>query len=111
MQGHPHSKRFTAKCEPLVTTWQEFTEDVHYRFEISDNSVVQKFQDFCENMIESPAAMPYKKIYSRDPSFSLPEFVDEVQEVIRPVLEAYFKVTMYKLSKVYGQIYTILNIR
>ncbi|PHT81776.1 hypothetical protein T459_14791 [Capsicum annuum] len=27
-------------------------------------------------------------------SFSLPEFVDEVQEVIRPVLEAYFKVSL-----------------
>ncbi|KAF3678229.1 putative vesicle-associated protein 2-2-like, partial [Capsicum annuum] len=91
MQRHPLSKRFTAMCEPLITTWQEFTEDVHYRLETSDNSVVQKFQDFREKMIESPAAMRYKEIYSRDPSFSLPEFVDEVQEVIRPVLEAYFK--------------------
>lgn len=39
--------------------------------------------------------------------FSLPEFVAEVQEVIRPVLEAFFKVSMHKFIKAYRHIYTI----
>ncbi|XP_070021813.1 mitochondrial import inner membrane translocase subunit TIM44-2-like isoform X1 [Nicotiana sylvestris] len=49
-------------------------------------------KNMCANMDgESSAAMSIKEIYSRDPSFSLPVFVDEVQEVIRPVLNAFFK--------------------
>ncbi|PHT72457.1 hypothetical protein T459_23242 [Capsicum annuum] len=36
----------------------------------------------------------WKKHVKARTSFSFPEFIDEVQEVIRPVLEAYFKVNV-----------------
>ncbi|XP_016483375.1 mitochondrial import inner membrane translocase subunit TIM44-2-like [Nicotiana tabacum] len=84
MQGHPLSKSFTLILNII--------EDIRERIETSDNPVVHKLQDMCANMDgESSAAMSIKEIYSRDPSFSLPVFVDEVQEMIRPVLNAFFK--------------------
>ncbi|XP_074362276.1 uncharacterized protein LOC141702520 isoform X3 [Apium graveolens] len=40
---------------------------------------------------ETAAGISVKEIRRRDPSFSLPEFRDEVQEVVRPILNAYYK--------------------
>ncbi|KAL8116826.1 hypothetical protein AgCh_023120 [Apium graveolens] len=40
---------------------------------------------------ETAAGISVKEIGGRDPSFSLPEFRDEVQEVVRPILNAYYK--------------------
>ncbi|XP_016510879.2 mitochondrial import inner membrane translocase subunit TIM44-2 isoform X1 [Nicotiana tabacum] len=100
MQGHPLFKRFTGMSEPVVTRSQEIAEDIRERWETSDHPVVHKIQDLNETVRgESPAAMSFKEIRRRDPLFSLPEFVAEVQEVIRPVLEAFFKGDTEALKK------------
>ncbi|KAL2231731.1 UNVERIFIED_CONTAM: Mitochondrial import inner membrane translocase subunit TIM44-2 [Sesamum indicum] len=77
--------------------WEAFkikiAEDMRERWETSDHPVVHKIQDISETVLgESDAAMSFKEIRRRDPTFSLPEFVAEVQEVVKPVLNAYFKI-------------------
>lgn len=100
MQGHPVFKRISGLSEPVVTKGQELAEDVRERWETSDNPVVHKIQDLNESVFgETAAAMSFKEIRRRDPSFSLPDFVSEVQEVIRPVLNAYIKGDAETLKK------------
>ncbi|KAM7527301.1 hypothetical protein LguiB_030711 [Lonicera macranthoides] len=100
MQGHPVFKRVSGLSEPVVTKGQEFAEDVRERWETSDHPVVHKIQDINESVFgETAAAMSFKEIRRRDPSFSLPDFVSEVQEVIKPVLSAYYKGDTEKLKK------------
>ncbi|CAN4108660.1 unnamed protein product [Withania somnifera] len=100
MHGRPVFKRFTGMSEPVVTKSQEIAEDIRERWETSDHPAVHKIQDIRETVFgESTAALSFKEIRRRDPSFSLPEFVAEVQEVIRPVLEAFFKVDTEVLKK------------
>ncbi|KAL0295795.1 UNVERIFIED_CONTAM: Mitochondrial import inner membrane translocase subunit TIM44-2 [Sesamum calycinum] len=71
---------------------KKIAEDMRERWETSDHPVVHKIQDISETVLgESDAAMSFKEIRRRDPTFSLPEFVAEVQEVVKPVLNAYFK--------------------
>ncbi|PPR93621.1 hypothetical protein GOBAR_AA27059 [Gossypium barbadense] len=77
MQGHPLFKRVSGMSEPVVTKGQEIAEDMRERWETSDNPIVHKIQE----------------------SFSLPEFVAEVQEAIRPVLNAYIKGDVETLKK------------
>ncbi|KAL8116825.1 hypothetical protein AgCh_023119 [Apium graveolens] len=48
---------------------------------------------------ETAAGISVKEIRRRDPSFSLPEFRDEVQEVVRPILNAYYKGDVKFLKK------------
>jgi import inner membrane translocase subunit TIM44 len=48
---------------------------------------------------ETGSASTYKEIRRRDPSFSLPDFVSEIQEAIRPVLNAYSKGDAKTLKK------------
>ncbi|KAL2537858.1 Mitochondrial import inner membrane translocase subunit TIM44-2 [Forsythia ovata] len=92
MQGHPIFKRVSGISEPVIGKSQEIAEDMRERWETSDHPVVHKIQDISETVLgESDAAMSFKEIRRRDPTFSLPEFVAEVQEVIKPVLNAYFK--------------------
>uniref|UniRef100_A0A0D9VLF6 Tim44-like domain-containing protein n=1 Tax=Leersia perrieri TaxID=77586 RepID=A0A0D9VLF6_9ORYZ len=68
-------------------------EDVRERWETSDNPVVQKIQDLNESIFEETAtAVSFREIRQRDPSFSLPDFVADVQEMIKPVLIAYSKI-------------------
>ncbi|GMI85746.1 translocase inner membrane subunit 44-2 [Hibiscus trionum] len=100
MQGHPLFKRVSGISEPVVTKGQEIAEDVRERWETSDNPIVHKIQDINESIFqETDAAASYKEIRRRDPSFSLPEFVAEVQEAIRPVLDAYIKGDVETLKK------------
>ncbi|XVF72001.1 hypothetical protein PTKIN_Ptkin12aG0086100 [Pterospermum kingtungense] len=100
MQGHPLFKRVTGISEPVVTKGQEIAEDMRERWETSDNPIVHKIQDINESIFqETDAAASYKEIRRRDPSFSLPEFVAEVQEAIRPVLNAYMKADVETLKK------------
>ncbi|KAJ8529439.1 hypothetical protein K7X08_036274 [Anisodus acutangulus] len=100
MQGHPVFKRFTGMSEPVVTKSQEIAEDIRESWETSDHPVVHKIQGINETVFgESTAALSFKEIRLRDPLFSLPEFVAEVQEVIRPVLNAFFKGDMEVLKK------------
>ncbi|KAH9729383.1 mitochondrial import inner membrane translocase subunit TIM44-2 [Citrus sinensis] len=95
MQGYPVFKRITGISEPVVTKGQEIAEDVRERWETSDNPIVHKIQDMNETIFqETDAAASIKEIRRRDPSFSLPDFVSEVQEAIRPVLSAYMKASL-----------------
>ncbi|KAL0383863.1 UNVERIFIED_CONTAM: protein high chlorophyll fluorescence phenotype, chloroplastic [Sesamum radiatum] len=93
MRGHPVFKRVSGFSEPVIGKSQEIAEDMRERWETSDHPVVHKIQDISETVLgESDAAMSFKEIRRRDPTFSLPEFVAEVQEVVKPVLNAYFKI-------------------
>ncbi|KAE8684590.1 Mitochondrial import inner membrane translocase subunit TIM44-1 [Hibiscus syriacus] len=99
MQGHPLFKRVSGMSEPVVTKGQE-AKDMREIWETSDNPIVHKIQDINESIFqETDAAASYKEIRRRDPSFSLPEFVAEVQEAIRPVLNAYIKGDIETLKK------------
>ncbi|EEF37816.1 mitochondrial import inner membrane translocase subunit tim44, putative [Ricinus communis] len=100
MQGHPLFKRFAGISEPVVTKSQEIAEDMRERWETSDNPIVHKIQDVSDTIFqETDAAASFKEIRRRDPSFSLMDFVAEVQEAVRPVLNAYIKGDLETLKK------------
>ncbi|XP_062189704.1 mitochondrial import inner membrane translocase subunit TIM44-2-like [Phragmites australis] len=100
MQGHPVYKRLNEYTKPVVTRGQEVAEDVRERWETSDNPVVQKIQDLNESFLEeTAAAVTFREIRQRDPSFSLSDFVADVQDMIRPVLTAYSKGDVETLKK------------
>ncbi|KAK7308928.1 hypothetical protein RJT34_05271 [Clitoria ternatea] len=92
VKGHPVSKRFLKYSDPVKSKGQEIVEDLRERYETTDNPIIHKIQDINDRMFqETDAAISYKEIRQRDPYFSLPEFVGEVQEAIKPVLNAYIK--------------------
>ncbi|KAF6176084.1 hypothetical protein GIB67_000178 [Kingdonia uniflora] len=92
VQGHPVFKRLTGISEPVVTISHELAEDMRERWETSDHPVVHKIQDLNESVFgETSSALSFKEIRRRDPSFSLPEFVAEVEDMIKPTLNAYLK--------------------
>ncbi|KAJ9561388.1 hypothetical protein OSB04_006548 [Centaurea solstitialis] len=98
MQGHPVFKRVSGFSEPVVTKSQEIAEDMRERWETSDHPVVHKIQDINESVFrETDAAMSFKEIRRRDPYddaswyFSLPDFVSDVQEIVKQVLKSYIK--------------------
>ncbi|XP_054803126.1 mitochondrial import inner membrane translocase subunit TIM44-2-like [Prosopis cineraria] len=100
VKGHPISKRFVQYSDPVKSKGQEIVEDLRERYETSDNPIIHKIQDINDSMFqESDAALSYKEICQRDPYFSLPEFVGEVQEAIKPVLNAYVKGDVEVLKK------------
>ncbi|KAJ7005454.1 hypothetical protein NC653_004924 [Populus alba x Populus x berolinensis] len=100
MQGHPLFKRFAGLSEPVVTKGQEIAEDMRERWETSDSPIVIKIQDVSDSIFqESDAAASFKEIRRKDPSFSLMDFVAEVQEAVRPVLNAYIKGDIETLKK------------
>ncbi|KAG7638660.1 Mitochondrial import inner membrane translocase subunit TIM44-2 [Arabidopsis thaliana] len=100
MQGYPVFKRLSGMSEPVVNKSQEIAEDVREKWETSDNPIVHKIQDMNERIFEETgSASTYKEIRRRDPSFSLPDFVAEIQEAIRPVLNAYSKGDAKTLKK------------
>nr|CAB3476586.1 unnamed protein product [Digitaria exilis] len=97
---HPVYKRVDEYTKPVVTKGQEVAEDVRERWETSDNPVVQKIQDLNESLLEeTTAAVTFREIRQRDPSFSLSDFVADVQEMIKPVLTAYSKGDVEALKK------------
>ncbi|KAL1219019.1 Mitochondrial import inner membrane translocase subunit TIM44-2 [Cardamine amara subsp. amara] len=100
MQGYPIFKRLSGMSEPVVNKSQEIAEDVMERWETSDSPLVHKIQDMNATVfLETDSATTYKEIRRRDPSFSLPEFAAEVQEAIKPVLDAYSKGDVEILKK------------
>ncbi|GAB4841722.1 hypothetical protein Ancab_022444 [Ancistrocladus abbreviatus] len=100
VRGHPMFKRVSKMSEPVATKSQELAEDIQERWETSDSPVVHKIQDLNEKVFgENPSALSFKEIRRRDPSFSLPEFVAEVQEVIKPILNGYIKGDVEVLKK------------
>lgn len=100
MRSHPLFKRVSGISEPVVTKSQEIVEDIQERWETSDNPVVHKIQDINESIFkETDTASSFKEINRRDPSFSLPEFLEEVQDAVKPVLNAYLKGDFEALKK------------
>ncbi|CAM6027622.1 unnamed protein product [Sphagnum balticum] len=92
-RAHPAFRRLrTVKEHPVVTKGQELAEDLRERWETSDSPVVHKIQDLNESIFgETATAVAMREIRQNDPSFSITEFILEVQEDIRPVLQAYLK--------------------
>ncbi|KAL3689274.1 hypothetical protein R1sor_015583 [Riccia sorocarpa] len=90
---HPVFRRLTSvKEHPVVAKSQELAEDLRERWETSDSPVVHKIQDINDSLFgETATAVAMKEIRQRDPSFSIPDFILELQEDIRPVLIAYLK--------------------
>ncbi|KAL5198127.1 hypothetical protein ABZP36_001639 [Zizania latifolia] len=100
VRHHPVYKRVNGYTKPVITVGQEVAEDVRERWETSDNPVVQKIQDLNHSIFEETAtAVSFREIRQRDPSFSLSDFVDDVQEMIKPVLTAYSKGDVETLKK------------
>ncbi|XP_076899534.1 mitochondrial import inner membrane translocase subunit TIM44-2-like [Bidens hawaiensis] len=92
MQANPIFKRVSDASEPVLNKSQEIAEDMCERWETSDHPVVHKIQDINESVFrETDAATSFKEIRQRDPYFSLPDFVSDVQEIVKPVLKAYIK--------------------
>uniref|UniRef100_A0A0D6R7W3 Tim44-like domain-containing protein n=1 Tax=Araucaria cunninghamii TaxID=56994 RepID=A0A0D6R7W3_ARACU len=98
---NPLFKRVMGISEhPAVAKSQELAEDIRERWETSDSPVVHKIQDLNETIFgETPAAISYKEIRRRDPYFSLPDFIADVQEMIKPTLQAYLKGDLETLKK------------
>nr|GEY67695.1 mitochondrial import inner membrane translocase subunit TIM44-2 [Tanacetum cinerariifolium] len=70
------------------------------RWETSDHPVVHKIQDINESVFKkTDAAMSFKEICRRDPYFSLPDLVYDVQEIVKPVLKAYNQGETEELEK------------
>ncbi|KAJ7972650.1 mitochondrial import inner membrane translocase subunit TIM44-2-like [Quillaja saponaria] len=87
-------------AEPVVEKSKEIAEDLRERYETSDNPIVHKIQDINDSMSqETDAALSYKEIRRMDPSFSLADFVAQVQEAVKPVLNAYVKGDVVTLKK------------
>ncbi|XP_050364479.1 mitochondrial import inner membrane translocase subunit TIM44-2-like [Argentina anserina] len=100
MQGNPLYKRINGISEPVIVKSEEIIDDMKDRWENSDSPIVHKIQDINESICqETSAAASIKEIHTRDPSFSLPDFVVEVQNAVKPVLNAYMKGDIETLKK------------
>ncbi|PRQ25850.1 putative NTF2-like domain-containing protein [Rosa chinensis] len=100
MQGNPLFKRISGISEPVKIKSEEIIDDMKERWETTDSPLVHKIQDINEAIFqETNAAASIKEIHARDPSFSLPDFVVEVQNAVKPVLNAYMKGDIETLKK------------
>ncbi|XP_004289941.1 PREDICTED: mitochondrial import inner membrane translocase subunit TIM44-2 [Fragaria vesca subsp. vesca] len=100
MQGNPLFKHISGISEPVKIKGEEIIDDMKERWENSDSPIVHKIQDINESIFqETNAAASIKEIHARDPSFSLPDFVEEVQNAVKPVLNAYMKGDIETLKK------------
>ncbi|CAI9107636.1 OLC1v1007037C1 [Oldenlandia corymbosa var. corymbosa] len=80
------------KAKGLSEPAEEIAENVRDWYETSDSPVVHKIQNLSDTVFgETDVATSTKEIKIRDPNFSLPEFVADVEDWVRPVLNAYFK--------------------
>ncbi|WCJ38350.1 translocase inner membrane subunit 44-2 [Euphorbia peplus] len=100
VRSHPVFKRFGVFSEPLLTKTHELAEDVKERWDTSDHPVVIKIQNVGDTIFqETDTAATIKEINRRDPTFSMMDFVAEVQKAVRPVLNAYIKGDVETLKK------------
>ncbi|GAQ78905.1 TIM44 mitochondrial import inner membrane translocon protein [Klebsormidium nitens] len=77
-------------AKPVLQKGQEIVEDVQEKWETSPSPTVERIRDMNERLFgETPSAMAMVAIRRRDPTFSLPDFMTDVQEDVRPVLLAY----------------------
>nr|CAB3492796.1 unnamed protein product [Digitaria exilis] len=95
IRSHPVYKRVDEYTRPVVTKGQEVAEDVRERWETSDNPVVQKIQEY--DVLHFFVLFAPSMAIAR--SFSLSDFVADVQEMIKPVLTAYSKGDVEALKK------------
>ncbi|RHN59440.1 putative NTF2-like domain-containing protein [Medicago truncatula] len=96
VRRHPVSKNFVKYIDPVKTTSRDIVDDVRDIIDRIDNPIIDKIQ---RTFQETDAALTYREIRKRDPKFSLPDFVGEVQEAIKPVLNAYIKGDFETLKK------------
>ncbi|CAI5489779.1 unnamed protein product, partial [Closterium sp. Naga37s-1] len=91
VRGHWVVQRvYGVQHHPIVTKSKEVVDDMKDRWETSDSPVVHRIQDLNDSIFgETATAMAVKEIRRRDPDFSLPDFIHEVQEDVLPVLNAY----------------------
>ncbi|KAI5069400.1 hypothetical protein GOP47_0015701 [Adiantum capillus-veneris] len=101
IRANPVYKRVRGvKEHPVIAKSQEIAEDIRERWETSDSPVVHKIQDLNDSLFgETATAVAVKEIRQRDPLFSFPDFLVEVQESTRPVLQAYLKGDLKELQK------------
>ncbi|KAL5711454.1 hypothetical protein ACHQM5_021909 [Ranunculus cassubicifolius] len=100
VRSHPAMKRIRKISQPAVEKSGEVLEDLREIWETTDHPVVHKIQDLNEKFVgETGDATVFKEIRARDPYFSLPDFVAEVEEMIRPTLSAYLKGDVETLKK------------
>lgn len=101
IRANPLYKRVRGiKAHPIVAKSQEIAEDVRERWETSDSPVVHKIMDLNDSLFgETATAVAVKEIRQREPDFSFPDFLVEVQESTRPVLQAYLKGDLKELQK------------
>lgn len=97
---HPLFLRMKKIGQPVVSKSQEIAEDIRDRWETSDSAVVHRIQDMNESLFgETATAAATREIRKRDPTFSLTDFMQEVQEDVRPVLFAYLEGDLALLRK------------
>ncbi|XP_050373479.1 mitochondrial import inner membrane translocase subunit TIM44-2-like [Argentina anserina] len=100
MQSNPIVKRISGISEPVKIKGEEIIDEMKERLETTDSPIVHKFLDINEAIFqETDAAASIKEIHARDPSFSLPDFLVEVQNAVKPVLNAYTKGDIETLKK------------
>lgn len=100
MEGHPVFKHIKRFGQPVVRKGEELREDLREIWETSDSPIVHRIQDLHDNVfMESDTALSIKEIRQRDPYFSLPDFIAEVEETVKPVLSAYQKGDLDTLEK------------
>lgn len=93
---NPAVKRIKGISRPI----EEAAEDIREHWETSDHPAIHRIQDLNEKVFgESGDALIQKEIMSRDPGFTLPRFLAEVQEMINPTLNAYLKGDVEELKK------------
>uniref|UniRef100_A0A6N2L3C9 VHS domain-containing protein n=1 Tax=Salix viminalis TaxID=40686 RepID=A0A6N2L3C9_SALVM len=106
MQGHPIFKRFAGLSEPVVTKGQEESDAAasfkeirrkdpydEMSFDFSFHKLMSAFQQLAFDQLFFPLVCFCTR------SFSLMDFVAEVQEAVRPVLNAYSKGDIETLKK------------
>ncbi|CAN0886055.1 Mitochondrial import inner membrane translocase subunit TIM44-2 [Linum grandiflorum] len=101
-------ERWETSDNPIVHKIQEYGSISFMCFFLLSNNYVHVVDDMrfplyrsvTDNIFqETDAAATVKEIRRRDPSFSLPDFVAEVQDAIKPVLNAYMKGDAETLKK------------
>ena len=84
------------KEHKIVKRANEVADDLRDRWETSDSAFVHKIQD---NLQETEFAAATREIRVRDPTFDMVEFLRNIRQDIRPVMNAYLKGDMDVLKE------------
>ena len=78
----------------------DFADGVRERWETSDSPLVHRLQDWQDSMTqETDAGKAYREVRQRDPEFSLPGFLQQVQRDVPVVMNAYLEGDVATLKK------------